>query len=191
MTGHNKSRTVSLPGFLVYASQAHPSGGAEYQMSSKVEWMNHTGFVVADMDRALGFYRDMLGLTEERNLVVDGEYISQLVGYPDSKLHIVYLGVGDMRHAVELIQYLNPVGRPSTPAERNEVGASHLGVIVEDLDSMYKDMSAKGVRFVSPPAVRENAEYPWARKACYVQDPDGNWLEFIERPPPPPGANAV
>ena len=160
-------------------------------MSSKVEWMNHTGFVVADMDRALGFYRDMLGLTEERNLVVDGEYISQLVGYPDAKLHIVYLGVGDMRHAVELIQYLNPVGSPGARTERNGVGASHLGVIVEDLDSVYKDMSAKGVRFVSPPAVRENAEYPWARKACYVQDPDGNWLEFIERPLPPPGANNV
>ncbi|HIN35213.1 MAG TPA: hypothetical protein EYM75_05665, partial [Dehalococcoidia bacterium] len=27
-----------------------------------VEWMNHTGFVVSDMERSLIFYRDQLGL---------------------------------------------------------------------------------------------------------------------------------
>jgi len=29
--------------------------------------MNHTGFVISDMERALAFYRDVLGLKEERN----------------------------------------------------------------------------------------------------------------------------
>lgn len=28
----------------------------------KVEWMNHTGFVVNDLERSLKFYRDLLGL---------------------------------------------------------------------------------------------------------------------------------
>ncbi len=46
----------------------------------KVEWMNHTGFVVSDMERSLAFYRDLLGLKEERNHVLEGEFISQLVG---------------------------------------------------------------------------------------------------------------
>jgi len=27
----------------------------------KIEWLNHTGYVVADMERALSFYRDLLG----------------------------------------------------------------------------------------------------------------------------------
>ena len=57
----------------------------------KVEWMNHTGFVVSDMERSLDFYRDLLGLQEERNHILEGEFISQLVGYPNAKLHIVYL----------------------------------------------------------------------------------------------------
>ncbi|MEC8959694.1 MAG: VOC family protein, partial [Chloroflexota bacterium] len=73
-----------------------------------VEWMNHTGFVVSDMERSLVFYRDQLGLEIERDQVLEGEFISELVGYPDAKLHIIYLGLGDSKHSVELIEYLNP-----------------------------------------------------------------------------------
>lgn len=157
----------------------------------KVEWFNHTGFVVKDMERALAFYKDQLGLEEERNDILEGDLISQLTGFPDAKLHIVYLGVGDMRHAIELIQYINPPGVTGSSIQPNDVGASHVGVIVDDLDAFYADLSAKGVKFVNPPFLRPDAQYPWARKACYLQDPEGNWLELIERPPAPPGATSV
>ncbi len=151
----------------------------------KVDWMNHTGFVVSDMERSLAFYRDLLGLQEERNTVLEGEFISQVLGYDGVKLHIVYLSNGDMRHSVELMQYLEPKGGGMAPKALNDVGATHLGVIVDDLDSLYREFLARGVKFVNRPAVRPGAEYPWARKACYLQDPDGNWLEFIERAPAP------
>ena len=157
-----------------------------------IAWMNHTGFVVSDMERSLAFYQEVLGLKEERNAVLEGEFISQMLGYPGLKIHIVYLGNGDMRHSVELLQYLDPAGNPVMSTNRNDVGATHLGVIVDDLDSVYAELSAKGVRILGPPAVREgDPPYPWARKACMVQDPDGNWLEFLERDPPPPDAAVV
>jgi catechol 2,3-dioxygenase-like lactoylglutathione lyase family enzyme len=140
----------------------------------KVEWLNHTGFVVSDMERSLAFYRDLLGLEEERNQVVESDYLSQVVGYPDAKLHIVYLGLGDLKHSVELIQYIRPEGDGVAPVPRNYVGAAHLGIIVDDLDATYKELSSKGVKFVSAPAVRPDAQYPWAQKACYLEDPDGN-----------------
>jgi catechol 2,3-dioxygenase-like lactoylglutathione lyase family enzyme len=108
--------------------------------------------------------------------VVESDYLSQVVGYPDAKLHIVYLGLGDLKHSVELIQYLRPEGDGVAPVPRNYV------------DATYKEISSRGVKFVSAPAVRPNAQYPWAQKACYLEDPDGNWLEFIEREPPPPDA---
>ena len=154
----------------------------------EVEWMNHTGFVVNDMERSRAFYRDLLGLGEERDVILGGEFISQLVGYPDAGLHIVYLGPGDMRHSVELIQCLNPPVEPASLPRRHQVGATHLGVIVDDLDAFYQELSARGVRFLSPPSVRPNPVYPSASKGCYLQDPDGNWLELLERPPAPPDA---
>ena len=126
----------------------------------KVEWMNHTGFVVSDMERAVAFYRDLLGLTEERNQILEGEFISQLVGYPDARLHIVYLGMEDMKHSVELIQYLNPPSETVTIPDRKDIGATHLGIIVDDLDSFYEELSNKGMRFVNPPAVSSGPHLP-------------------------------
>ena len=157
----------------------------------KVEWFNHTGIVVQDMEKMLGFYKGVLGLEEERNRVLEGPLADQLVGYKDAKLHVIYLGNGDMRHSVELVSYLNPPGDAMHTNERNTIGAVHIGVIVDDLDAWYEDLTARGIRFVNKPFLREDAEYPWAFKACYLQDPEGNWLEFIERPPAPPGATAV
>ena len=154
----------------------------------EIEWFNHTGFVVSDMERSRAFYRDFLGLKEERDQILEGDFISELVGYPNARLHIVYLSPGDMRHSVELIQYLNPPGDAIGLPQRHQVGATHLGVIVDDLDAFYQELSAKGVRFVGPPAIRPNPAYPLASKGCYMQDPDGNWLELLERPPAPPGA---
>lgn len=151
----------------------------------KLDWMYHTGFVVSDMERSLAFYRDLLGLEEERNAVLEGEFISELLGFDGLKLHIVFLSNGDMRHSLELMQYLNPKGGPVAPRARNDVGATHMGVVVDDMDSLYAEFLEKGVKSVSPPVHRPDAEYPWARKACYVEDPDGNWLEFVERAPPP------
>jgi len=150
-----------------------------------VEWMNHTGFVVSDMERSLAFYRDQLGLEIERDQILEGEFIYELVGYPDAKLHIVYLGLGDMKHSVELIEYLNPRSNAVPLPDRKDIGTTHLGIIVDNLDEFYKELSSKEVRFLSPPAIRPNAVYPMAQKGCYMQDPDGNWLELLEQPPAP------
>ena len=155
----------------------------------KVDWMNHTGFVVNELERSLKFYRDLLGLEVERDQILEGEFISELAGYTDARLHIVYLGIGDMKHSVELIQYLNPVGGITPIPERNQVGATHLGIIVDDLDRFYTELTSKGIRFVNPPAIRPGAVYPMAQKGCYLQDPDGNWLELLERPPAPEGGS--
>lgn len=148
----------------------------------KLEWMNHTGFVVSDMERSLGFYRDLLGLKVETDGVREGAEISKVVGYPDAKIRAVYLGAGDMRHSVELIEYINPPGKKISPVERNDVGATHLGIIVDDLDGVYQELSAKGVEFVGPPVTRPDRTL-YARKVVYLQDPDGNWLEFLSGSP--------
>ncbi len=156
----------------------------------KVEWMNHTGFVVSDMERALEFYRDVLGLREQRNMVLEGDLVTQLTGFENAKVHVVYLG-NDLRHAVELVHFLRPSVTAWTRPPRNRVGTAHLGLIVDDVDACYKELSEQGMEFVNPPALRPDAVYSWARKVCYVYDPDGNMLELIEREPQPADASTV
>ena len=103
------------------------------------------------------------------------------MGYRDARLHVVYLGTGDLKQSVGLIQYLNPPGGNIAPTNRNNVGACHLGIVVDDLHTSYQDLSAKGANFLSPPVQRESSIY--GRKVAYMQDPDRNWLELLEGSP--------
>ena len=135
-----------------------------------VKLMTHTGFVVSDLERSLEFYRDLLGLKVKRSGIAEGEFNSQALGYPG------------------LNQYLNPEGGSVAPIARNDVGASHLGLVVDDLDSLRSTLEARGAEFAGPPVHRPEAVYPDVWKSCYVQDPDGNWLEIAERAPAPAGS---
>ena len=125
------------------------------------------------------FYREVLGLAVQRELELEGEYISQLLGFPNAHLRIVFLGTEGEQHDLELLQYVNPPdGDGHGP--KNRLGTAHLCFNVDDLEGMHRELSGRGVRFVNAPAVRD---FPGRGtiKTCYAQDPEGNWLEFMER----------
>jgi extradiol dioxygenase family protein len=51
---------------------------------------------------------------------------------------------------------------------------------VEDLDATHRQLSARGVRFVSEP-VAIGAGVHKGSKTVYAKDPDGITLEFFQR----------
>ena len=77
-----------------------------------------------------------------------------------------------------MVQYIVPPGTQAK-VERNDLGASHLAFYVGNMDEYYATMSQKGLRFLGPPASLVQ-DGKLVRKAAYAQDPDGNWLEFVE-----------
>ena len=136
--------------------------------------MNHTGFVVKDLDKAIEFYRDVVGLTVVTTREREGEPISQVVGYENSRIKVALLGKG-RGHLVELVQYIHPTGSERPSEERNTLGAAHLAFDAEDIEQTYQYLIGHGARSLNPPQ-----ELSASRKVCYLQDPDGNWLELIE-----------
>ena len=139
-----------------------------------IKRMTHTGFVVKDRDKAVEFYRDVVGLTLLRTSESEGSAISGLLGYDDVSLKGAALSVGD-GHVLELLQYVSPVGADRPSDERSTLGASHLAFEVEDLDETCQRLIANGAKGLNPPV-----EMRAGSKACYLQDPDGNWLELSE-----------
>lgn len=136
--------------------------------------MNHTGFVVRDLDSSLEFYRDVIGLSVARTLERDGEAISQVLGYEGTHIKAALMGVAD-GHVLELIQYVHPVGTERHSEERNNLGATHLAFNVQDIDQTFAQLVSRGARGLNPPA-----EVAPGRRVCYMQDPDRNWIELIE-----------
>ena len=138
----------------------------------------HTGFIVRDLEQSVRFYTDVLGMTLARRMEREGEFINQVLGFPNTHIKGAFVDKGE-GHQLELIQYISP---PSGPGgiERNDLGATHLAFFVEDFDKFYADTSKRGLRFLSPPVEMRDDDGTLQRKVAYSQDPDGNWLEFIE-----------
>lgn len=49
---------------------------------------------------------------------------------------------------------------------------------VENVDTMYQELTAKGVTFIKPPI-----DQPWGRRTTYFADPEGNLWELFHHLP--------
>ena len=137
----------------------------------------HTGFVVKDLETSVAFYRDVMGLKYELTSERTGEFAERVVGFKNAHLKVAFLNM-DNGHHLELVQYIVPEGAQAK-FERNDLGASHLAFFVENMEEYHAAMSGRGLRFIGPPATLVQ-DGKITRKAAYAQDPDGNWLEFVE-----------
>jgi lactoylglutathione lyase len=146
----------------------------------------HTSFTVADLERSIRFYRDELGLELVHEQEQSNEYTRIFVGYPDAHLRVAQFALAASAdnprsgHIIELVQYLAPVGEPVHP-ERYQPGAAHLAFQVDDTHALYERLLAKGVHFISEP-VAITAGINAGGATVYLEDPDGNTLEFVTAP---------
>ncbi|MEV5829654.1 VOC family protein [Spirillospora sp. NPDC052242] len=146
----------------------------------------HFSFHVADLDRSIAFYRDVLGMELVHVQDQDNAYTRALVGYPDARLRVAQLAVPGPRdhvstHDLELVEYVVPRGERQDPA-RHHPGAAHMAFAVADIGAEHDRLAALGVRFVSPPN-RITAGANTGGAACYFLDPDDITLELVQPPP--------
>jgi catechol 2,3-dioxygenase-like lactoylglutathione lyase family enzyme len=145
----------------------------------------HTSFTVADIERSIRFYRDDLGLELVHEQEQANEYTRTFVGYPDAHLRVAQFAIpnGDQPrsgHVIELVQYVAPAGEPVHP-ERYQPGAAHLAFQVQDTRALYARLVEHGVHFISEP-VAITAGINAGGATVYLEDPDGNTLEFVTAP---------
>lgn len=141
---------------------------------------HHTGLQVADLERSLAFYRDILGFELVFAWNPKAPYIGELVGYPDVDLHSAILRPPNSEVFLELLEYRN-VERSPVDTRTANPGTAHTAYFVDDLDSLYAKLVEKGVAVVSQPVTPTIGPNAGGR-AVYVIDPDGIRVELIETP---------
>lgn len=146
----------------------------------------HFSFSVADLDRSVAFYADLLGFTLVHRQEQHNAYTRRLVGYHDAHLRVAQLAVpgqprGRSSHDLELVEYVTPRGTRGDPGICNP-GAAHLAVIALDAQATHERLSRAGVAFVSPPNAI-TAGVNAGGFACYFRDPDDIVLELVQPPP--------
>jgi glyoxylase I family protein len=149
-------------------------------MVRSVNVLDHISVTVADMDRSLAFYRDLLGLKEVERHRLEGETISTMAGKPEVLLQVVRLAAPDTPGILlDLQQYLKPEGKVSN-AQLGDVGHAHFCFGVPDLDQAFQELTAKGVEFVSRPV---QFDLGWGiLDVVFMKDPDGFIVELVGAP---------
>ena len=149
--------------------------------------IDHVGITVSDLDRALGFYRDLLGLSVVADSTISEPGVAELLGLDSVELRIVDLDSGDGR-IVELIEYLHPKGRRSD-YESSDAATEHIAFTIDDLAAVGDRLARAGAKIVSrrPLTISDPGGSFDGAICLYVRDPDGAILELVERPSGPAG----
>ena len=134
---------------------------------------------VADIDRPLGFYRDILGMTVGYDRIQD----TTTGGLPHVYKHSrqtrrqVRLVIGEGEDCPTITMTTHPgEDADADPIKLDQIGLSHFSISVSDLKGLADDLASKGVEFAGPPESRLNARGELT--SLYIYDPDGILLQF-------------
>jgi len=140
---------------------------------------DHFSFSVSNMEAALDFFCNTLGLEASPIEDVAEANVRKIVGFSDARLRISMVTIpGGNR--IELIQYVSPRGTLVDSTTCNP-GAAHIALQVDDIEKMYKNLSGKGIKFINPP---EWGPGPGGIGTCgisYLKGPDGITVEIMEK----------
>jgi lactoylglutathione lyase len=121
--------------------------------------IGHVALKVADIGRSLAFYRDRLGFAEMMRL--DRE---------DGSLWLVYLRITDTQF-IELF----PGGEGDVAPGSERTAINHFCIECSDLQATANSLRAAGVTLTVEPKM--GADNNWQ---CWIGDPDGNRIEFMQ-----------
>jgi catechol 2,3-dioxygenase-like lactoylglutathione lyase family enzyme len=126
---------------------------------------------VTDMDRALQFYRGLLGMDVVFDQTMAGDPFDHALGGAAGNQGRV---VGGLIGGVML--ELLSLGGETRPARRSIVGNQNISLSVTDLDDTYRRVQDAGYQ-------PDQAPFEIAGvRMFFVKDPDGTAVEFIEFP---------
>ncbi len=141
----------------------------------------HTALHVPDVDAAVAWYRDVLGMTVlSPPYRMEGDEITrdmgELVPAPVAvKAAIVGLDDGSDR-VVEVIEYPSIDAVPPAPAAVTRLGYTHIGLLCDDVRATRAELEARGVRFL----VADVADVAGVRTTWFA-DPWENVFILVEK----------
>jgi catechol 2,3-dioxygenase-like lactoylglutathione lyase family enzyme len=135
--------------------------------------MEHVGLGVADLERSIAFYRDVLGFRLARVIECPPEMrLGDIVALPGCRARIAHMQTDT--GMLELFEYADPRGRPVPPDRTQaDAGFSHLGISSTDVRADYERLCAAGVRFLHAPV-----EFRPGVWIAYFSGPDGEVCEI-------------
>lgn len=130
--------------------------------------IDHVAIIVHNLEQALTFYRDTLGIMPSEIKVV-----------PTEQVRIAFLPLGGPGGSeIELVEPTNPDSSLAKFLEKRGEGLHHICLEVDDIDAALADMQVKGV-----PVLDKQPRIAAEGRAIFLhpKGTNGVLLELVER----------
>jgi len=130
--------------------------------------IDHVAIIVRNIEQALAFYRDTLGITPR-----------EIKEVPTEQVRIAFLPVGGPGGSeIELIEPTNPDSSLARFLEKRGEGLHHICLEVDDIDAALAEMQAKGA-----PVLDKQPRLAAEGRAIFLhpKGTHGVLLELVER----------
>jgi catechol 2,3-dioxygenase-like lactoylglutathione lyase family enzyme len=141
---------------------------------------DHTGITVANLDRSLAFWRDVLGFELSHRANQTGDLAREITGVPGAEISIAVLKAPG--HKIELLEYHAPSDRKRASLRPCDVGSVHVALTVDNLDAVLSTIAASGWKAAGKPQTLKSGPNA-GKRVIYVRDPDGTTIELMQPPP--------
>ena len=135
--------------------------------------LNHVGFGVRDLDAAVAFCQDVLGLELEQRLRIESPGDDKMAGWfdvaPGSVVKGAFLRLPDGSR-MELVEWQSPAPTGTTMPRNADVAGRHLAISVADLEAAVAYLKAQ-------PGVRVMEVHP--RGFAYFETPFGMYIQMV------------
>src|SRR5215471_7838225 len=130
--------------------------------------IDHIAIIVRNIEQALAFYRDTLGIVP-----------SEIEAVPTEQVRIAFLPLGGPGGSeIELVEPTNPDSSLAKFLEKRGEGLHHICLEVDDIDAALADMQAKGA-----PVLDKQPRLAAEGRAIFLhpRGTNGVLLELVER----------
>jgi lactoylglutathione lyase len=124
----------------------------------KLTLLDYVVLIVDDLDRALGFYTEVLGLRLGHR---SGDFAQLDTGATRLSFYT--------REAMA-----KTIGYTLQPPSKDTPGFE-IGFKVPDVDAAFAELIAQGASPVTSPTTRS-----WGQRTAYIRDPDGHLIELAQ-----------
>lgn len=133
--------------------------------------IDHVAIIVRNIEQALSFYRDILGITP-----------SDIKEVPTEQVRIAFLPLGGPNGSqIELIEPTTPDSSLTKFLERRGEGLHHIALEVDDIAVALQELQAQGA-----PVLDQQPRVAAEGRAIFVhpKGTNGVLLELLEKPAP-------
>lgn len=153
----------------------------------KAKGVSHIAMCVADLDRSLHFYRDLLGLTVRLHTTQEmarrpGAESAEMYQRPRESRTVANVWFDDPDTTQP---FLVLTSHPSSevegdPIKLDQIGISHISFGVQDVRAYAEELMAKGVSLAG--TLDDFTNDQGVMRTFFVYDPDGILVQFDQGP---------